>query len=58
MITVLMAACELCRMELKWCIVAIPAEWGILMWLLKYVLMMVMVLMVVTSRRRDCCLVS
>ena len=44
-------------MELKWCIVAIPAEWGILMGLLKYVLM-VMVLMVVTSRRRDCCLVS
>lgn len=57
MITVLMTACELCRMELKWCIVAIPAEWGILMGLLKYVLM-VMVLMVVTSRRRDCCLVS
>ena len=57
MITVLMTACELCRMELKWCIVAIPAEWGILMWLLKYVLM-VMVLMVVTSRWRDCCLVS
>ena len=35
MITILMTACELGRMELEWCIVAIPATWSILMRLLK-----------------------